>query len=100
MLRKIELRLNYLCAARDYIANGSQKRELDDKEKELHVKRKEENIKKKKAREQRLADERARKNQERIDKQNATKIFKGKRDMQRARKPELKPKQTNDDRPN
>lgn len=62
MLRKIELRLNFLCAARDYIYNSNQKKELEEKEKELHVKRKEENIKKKKAREQRFADERARKN--------------------------------------
>jgi len=51
MLRKIELRLNFLCAARDYIYNSNQKKELEEKEKELHVKRKEENIKKKKARE-------------------------------------------------
>lgn len=98
MLRKIELRLDYLVEARQHTEIRHRK-ELEDKEKELHSRRKEENLKRKKAKEQEFLDERARKNQERIEKQNATKIFKGKRDMQRAKKPDLKPKEANDDKP-
>jgi hypothetical protein len=36
---------------------------------------------------------------ERIRKQEQFKIFKGRKDMHRARKPDLKPKERNDDRP-
>ena len=47
MLRKIELKLNYLVEAREYIALGEKKDELETKEKQRHTIRKEENIKKK-----------------------------------------------------
>lgn len=96
----METKLNYLSEAREYIALGHKKKDLDNKEKELHVMRKEQNIQKKKMREQMIQDERQRKNRERIKKQENFKIFKGRKDMYRARKPDLKPKEKTDDTPN
>eukprot|EP00347_Sterkiella_histriomuscorum_P005172 403357620 len=100
MLRKIEQKLNYLAEAKDYIANGNKKKDLDVKEKELHIMRKEQNIQKTKMREQLIQEERQRKNRERIRKQENFKIFKGRKDMHRARKADLKPKEKTDDTPN
>ncbi len=44
MLRKIELRLNYLLEARTFISEGQHRKELDQKEKDLHNERKKDNI--------------------------------------------------------
>ena len=68
MLRKIELKLNYLVEAREYIALGEKKDELETKEKQRHTIRKEENIKKKRQKEYMIQEERQRKNMERIRK--------------------------------
>ena len=100
ILRKIEQRLNFLSEAREYIAAGDKRKSLDDREKELHIKRKEKNIDRKKALENEIQEERQRKNMERIRKQENFVIFKGRKDMHRARKPDLKPKEKTDDTPN
>lgn len=69
MLRKIELKLNFLVEAREHNLLGNKKKDLEEKEKELHNYRKAENIKKKKAKEDELIEDRQRKNMERIRKQ-------------------------------
>lgn len=48
MLRKIELQLDILAEARDYIAGGEKKKELSEKEQKLHNLRRDNKIKKKK----------------------------------------------------
>ncbi|CDW82053.1 UNKNOWN [Stylonychia lemnae] len=99
MLRKIDYKLEQLVEVREYIHQGEKKKELEDKEKELHMIRKEENIKKKKAIEDKKLEEGQRKNRERIRKQEQFKIFRGRKEMQRAKKADLKPKEKNDDKP-
>jgi hypothetical protein len=99
MLRKIESRFFYLSEAREYISQSKKGKELEDREVKLNNQRREERIKKKKDFELVKQEEKQRKNMERIRKQNEFKIFKGRKDRQRARKPELKPKEKTDDLP-
>ena len=68
MLRKIENKLNYLTEARDYIAAGGKKKDLEKREGELHNARKEERIKRKQVTELELQEERQRKNMAKIRK--------------------------------
>eukprot|EP00347_Sterkiella_histriomuscorum_P006295 403353317 len=96
MLRKIDHKLDYLVEAKEHIANGPKRKDLEKKEQELHNQRKAERIERKKVQEQLLQEERQTKNMARIKKQDEFKIFQGKRDMQRARKPDLKPKERNE----
>lgn len=99
MLRKIEERLLYLLEARRFIEAGSKRKDLDKRETELYQDRKDDKFKKKKAQEDEILQERQRKNELRIKKQHEMKIFKGRKVMARAKKPEVKPKETNDDKP-
>ena len=58
MLRKIEERLLYFIAARDYIQAGAKKKELEKREQELHAQRKDDRMKRKKALEEAVIQER------------------------------------------
>ncbi|CDW84021.1 UNKNOWN [Stylonychia lemnae] len=99
MIRKIEQKLLYLTEARDFIAIGNKKKDLEKKEVELHNNRKQERIQKKKIVEEELRLERQKKNMARIKKQEELKIFHGRRETQRAKKEDLRPKEKNDDKP-
>lgn len=78
---------------------GGKKKELDKREQELHAQRKDERMKRKKALEDVIIKERQMKNEARIKKQHEIKIFKGRKVMERGKKPDVKPRQTNDDMP-
>lgn len=95
MLRRIEMQLNHLCEARDDIAS-KKKKELDDKEAKLHAERRQQRIEKKKMEEELKKDERQRKNRARIKKQEEFKIFKGRKQVFRSNKVEVKPKEDNE----
>ena len=98
MLRKIEVKLNFLVEARGYIVK-TQLKDLNKMEFELHNERRDKKIKKKKAEERLMLEERQRKNMARIRKQEEFKIFKGRVGRERARKPDLKPKEKEEERP-
>jgi hypothetical protein len=56
-------------------------------------------MKRKKAFEEAIIQERQRKNEARIKKQHEIKIFKGRKVMERGKKPEVKPREVNNDAP-
>lgn len=75
MLRKIEQRLNFLAEAREFIAGGPKLKDLQKKEYEIHGKRKNERIQRQQDEQKMILEEKQRRNEAKIKKQEELKIF-------------------------